>query len=126
MARTRKSSPLSSKEGKCLACIRECELGGLDPSALAVGYILRGEACVNHLSYLRTYGCLTSLSVKKIKTMVTLLMKKNYLAAYAPLGQSERYLVLTAEGMAEADRILSKPIRKKPSLPMPPLFNERN
>lgn len=126
MAKTRKSSPLSSKEAKCLACVKECELGGLDPSALAVGYILHGDASVNHLGYFHTYGCLTSISMKKIKTMVTLLLKKKYLAAYSPFQQSERYLVLTEEGEAVAEATLSKPFRKKPSLPTPPLFNERN
>ena len=126
MARQRKTHPLSSKEAKCLACVKECELGGLDPSALAVGYILRGDASVNHLAYFHTYGCLTSISMKKIKMMVTLLLKKKYLAAYSPLHQNERYIVLTDEGVVVAEATLSKPIRKNPSMPMPPLFNERN
>ena len=126
MARTGSSEKLKAKEGKCLAAVREIAREGYDPSMNAVAYLIRGDEEAERFSYLRTYGCLCSLSVRKVKTILTRLLKNGYLRAYTPLSISERYLMLTPNGEAEADKVLAKNIRKKDRAPAAPLFNERN
>ncbi len=126
MRTQRKKLPVNAKEGKCLAVVSECAQAGRDPSATAVALILRGDASVGEYGKMRTYGTLTSLSVKKIKTLLTLLQKKRLLASYSPSPYMERYLILTEKGEAIATQVLAKNIRKTVEKPAIPLFNERN
>jgi len=116
----------TAKEGKCLAVVYECAKEGVDPSALAVSLILHGEDAAKGMGHLKTFGCLTSYSTKKVKSMIALLLKKGYLLSYAPVGLMERYLILSESGEKIAERVLSKGIRKSPLPPAAPLFNERN
>ena len=117
--------PCSIREAKCLAAVKECALSGKDPSALAVALLLRGDDQVAACANFKTFGCLSSLSIRKAKTMMTLLQKKRMLSSYAPPPYLERYLILTDEGEAIAAKILSKNIRKNEKKPAKTLFNER-
>jgi len=123
--RKRKKSPVTAREGKCLAAVKECALLGLDPSPTAVALLLRGEDGVPQCGSFKTFGCLTSSSTRKIKSMITLLQKKRWLTSYSPPPYVERYLLLSEEGDALATEILAKNIRKADKKPTKPLFNER-
>lgn len=114
------------REARVLACIYEIAAEGVDPSAHAVALVMRADFAVERFQYLRTYGCLQSFSVKKIKTMVTSLLKKGYLSDYSPPPFLERYLLLTPKGEEEAMALLAKKsIRRLDPSPSVPLFNER-
>ena len=104
---------LPSKDAKILAAVYESSLEGLDPSATAVALLLRGEEAVGRYAYFRTFGSLTSLSAKKIKTAIAALLKKGYLTHYKPYPYQEEYLLLTEEGEIEAKGMLQTNIRKK-------------
>lgn len=120
-----KSYSLPSKDAKVLAAVYESSQEGLDPSATAVALLLRGEEVVGRYAYFRTFGSLTSLSAKKIKTAIAALLKKGYLTHYKPYPYLEEYLLLTEEGETEAKGMLQTNIRKKEKKPSAPLFNER-
>ena len=119
------SARLPAREGKILAATYEIMAEGYDPSSSAVALLLRGDERVERFSYLKTYGSLTSYSPKKLKTMVSALLKRGFLTSYAPPRVGEQYLLLTPLGEAEAQRLLAKPIRKIELAPTPPLFQER-
>ena len=122
----KKRFPIPQKEAKCLAVVYEVSQEGFDPSVTAVSSLLRGEENVQRFDYLRTFGCLQSPSSRKIKSMITLLLKKGYLTAYSLPGYEERYLLLSEEGEDIAKKVLAKNIRKSPLNAAAPLFNERN
>ena len=122
----KKRSAIPQKEAKCLALVYEVCQEGFDPSVSAVALLLKGDESVNRFHYLKTYGSLQSPSTRKLKSMVTLLLKKGYLTAYSLPGYEERYLMLTEEGEDLAKKTLSKNIRKSPLPAAAPLFNERN
>ncbi|MCR5349017.1 MAG: hypothetical protein K6E59_05380, partial [Bacilli bacterium] len=84
MAAKRNGIPLSAKEGKVLAAVKEVAEEGYDPSPDAVALLLLGDERVERFHYLRTYGSLISLTPKKIKTLVSALLKKGCLNAYSP------------------------------------------
>lgn len=126
MTGTIRVKKLQAKEGKCLAAVKEIATEGYDPSMLAVAFLLRGDETVQRFDYLKTYGCLSSLSVRKVKTILTRLLKNGYLRAYAPFANPERYLTLTDVGEEEARKVLAKNIRRTKKDPAAPLFNERN
>lgn len=116
---------LPSREARALACIQELSKEGLDPSATAVALVLRGDYGAERFSYLKTHGTLRSLSLRKIKSMLTLLRKKGFLSTYTPPPFLESYLYLSEAGAEEATAFLSK-VRSTPSkTALPPLFNER-
>ena len=117
---------MPSKEGKCLATIYLIAEEGFDPSPDGVALVLRGEERAERFRHLPVYGSLSSSSVRKLKTTMTALVKNGYVSFYAPPGSLGRYLLLTSLGEKEAKETLSHPIRRKPSRPTAPLFNERN
>ena len=121
-----KKRELPMREGKVLLCVLEVSMEGYDPSATALALILHGEAAVERFQYLKTYGTLTSLSGKKVKSMATLLVKKGYLTHYAPPPGAERYFLLTPKGEAYAKDVLAKGLPKRKKAPVTPLFMERN
>jgi len=116
---------LPAKDAKILAAVYESSQDGLDPSAQAVALLLRGEEAVVRYSYFKTYGSLTSPSVKKIKTSIAALLKKGFLTHYKPYPYVEEYLLLTELGEKEAKGLLQTKIRKIAKKPVAPLFNER-
>ena len=116
---------LPSKDAKVLAAVYESSLEGVDPSSQAVALLLRGEEAVTRYEYFRTFGSLTSLSVKKIKTAIAALLKKGYLTCYKPYPYLEEYLLLTEAGQKEAVGLLEGKVRKIAKKPAAPLFNER-
>lgn len=126
MSERKKEKKLPAKEAKCLACVHESAAEGYDPSLEGVAYLLRGEEQAGQFSYFKTFGCLSSFSVRKIKTMLTRLLKNGYLQSYSPLANPRRYLMLTPIGEEAASLALKKNIRTKPQPPLAPLFNERN
>ena len=125
MTAKRKKSNVATREARVLAAVYEFAKEGLDPSANAVALLLRGDYALEQFSYLKMYGTLRSYSPRKLKTMVTAMLKKGYLSEYSPPPFQERYLLLTPSGEVEASTLLKKSKSPAKALPNIPLFNER-